>query len=254
MVDDTLLAGKVVAVTGAASGIGRATALLAARAGAPGVALLDQEGAALDAVAAEVRAAGVGVETVTADVADDHTGQLLVDRAVARFGRLDAAVNAAGTMGEPKELADYPFEVFDRVMRVNVRGVFGCMRAELGQMYHQGSGAIVNVASASVFGVHAELGPYIASKAALVAMSQVAAKEAGRHGVRVNTVCPGLTDTAMLKESMLRRPATTDIVSAIPLGRIGRPSELAEAIGWLCSDRASFTNGATLVVDGGRSG
>lgn len=249
-----VLEGKVVAVTGAASGIGRATAVLAARSGARGLVLADVAADSLAAAAAAAAAAGSKVETITGSVADQATADEIVARAVTRFGSLDAAVNAAGTMGDAAEFADYPDEAFDRVLDVNIRGVFRCMRAELRQMYAQGAGCVVNVASASVQGVHAELGPYVASKAAVVAMTKVAAKEAGRRGVRVNAVCPGLTDTPMLRESMRVRPATSEIAAAIPLGRIGRPEELAEAIAWLWSDAASYANGAVLVVDGGRSG
>jgi NAD(P)-dependent dehydrogenase (short-subunit alcohol dehydrogenase family) len=249
-----MLSGKVVAVTGAASGIGRATALLAARSGARGLVLADVAAAALADVAAAVTAAGAPAEAVPGSVAEQATAEAIVARAVARFGSLDAAVNAAGTMGDAAELVDYPDDAFDRVLDVNIRGVFRCMRAELRQMYDQGAGCVVNVASASVFGVHAELGPYVASKAAVAAMTKVAAKEAGRRGVRVNAVCPGLTDTAMLRESMQVRPATSDIAAAIPLGRLGRPEEIAQAIAWLWSDAASFANGAILTVDGGRSG
>ena len=249
-----VLDGKVVAVTGAASGIGRATALLAARSGARGLVLADVAADALADAAAEVAAAGGQAETVTGSVTDVATAGAIVTRAVDRFGSLDAAVNAAGTMGEAAEFTDYRDDTFRQVIDVNVGGVFHCLRAELRQMYEQGAGCIVNIASASVFGVHAELGPYVASKAAVVTMTKVAAKEAGRRGVRVNAVCPGLTDTAMLRESMQVRPATSDIAAAIPLGRVARPEEIAEAIAWLWSDAASFTNGAVLVVDGGRSG
>jgi NAD(P)-dependent dehydrogenase (short-subunit alcohol dehydrogenase family) len=228
--------------------------MLAARSGARGLVLLDTDADALAATATEARAAGAAAETIAGSVAHVATAEALVGVAVERFGRLDAAVNAAGTMGRAAELVEYADDAFEHVLDVNIRGVFHCLRAELRQMYQQGTGSIVTVASASVFGVHTELGPYVMSKSAVIGMTKVAAKEAGRRGVRVNAVCPGLTDTAMLRESMTQRPATSDIAAAIPLGRIGQPGELAEAIAWLCSDRSSFTNGATLVVDGGRSG
>jgi NAD(P)-dependent dehydrogenase (short-subunit alcohol dehydrogenase family) len=121
-------------------------------------------------------------------------------------------------------------------------------------MYRQQSGSIVNIASAAVFGVHPGLGAYVASKAAVLALSKVAAKEAGPHGVRVNALCPGLTDTPMLRESLGTRPLTSSIAERIALGRIGTPEELAEAAVWLCSDRSSFATGVGLVVDGGRTG
>lgn len=249
---DLTLEGKTLAITGAASGIGQATAVLAAQSGARALVLVDLQEPT--AVVDAVKQYGTAVEAIVGDVADGSTAAEMVSCAVERFGGLDAAVNAAGVMGSAAEWVDYPDEVFDRVLAVNVRGVFLCLRTELRQMYVQGHGAVVNIASASVFGVHAELGPYITSKSAVVGMTKVAAKEAGRHGVRVNAVCPGLTDTAMMRKSMQVRPATNDIAEAIPLGRIARPAEIANAIAWLCSDAASFANGAVLAVDGGRAG
>ena len=192
---------------------------------------------------------------VAADVMVDGVADDVVGRAVVAYGRLDAAVNAAGTEGATAPLHECSDDEFDRVLALNLRAVFRAVRAQLRQMYDQGSGSIVNVASASVFGVHAVMAPYIVSKAGVVALSRVAAKEAGPRGVRVNAVCPGLTETPMLRRSIADRPASTGAIAEhIPLGRVGRPDELAEAIVWLCSDRSSFTNGTALVVDGGRTG
>ena len=268
MSNDKLMEDAVVAVTGAGSGIGQATAVRAAAAGASGLLLVDRDRdglcrtkslaqAAVRAVGAAKRSAARAdhlVDLLITDVTSRGAGAALVKQAVASFGRLDAAVNAAGTMGRPAALTDQTVEEFAGVFDVNVFGLYDCLRAELTQMCTQGSGSIVNIASASVDGVHGELGAYVASKAAVVALSRVAAKEAGRFGVRVNAVSPGLTDTPMLAESRQLRPATEDIAAAIPLGRVGRPYELANAIVWLCSAEASFTNGAVLVVDGGRTG
>jgi NAD(P)-dependent dehydrogenase (short-subunit alcohol dehydrogenase family) len=246
--------GKVLVVTGGASGIGLATAVLAARSGAAGIVLADRDPDTLGAAADAVQACGCAVQAVTADVTTEDGPDTIADRAVSRFGRLDCAVNAAGVEGGIHPLDSCEDKEFDAVMSVNVRGVFRCMRAQLRQMYRQQSGSIVNIASAAVFGVHPGLGAYVASKAAVLALSKVAAKEAGRHGVRVNALCPGLTDTPMLRESLRTRPLTSSIAERIALGRIGTPEELAEAAVWLCSDRSSFATGVGLVVDGGRTG
>jgi len=249
-----LLAGKVVLVTGGASGIGRATAALAAGYGAAGIVVADVNEAGVQEVAKLLSGTGTEAVPCAGSLTSAEAADRIVATAVERFGRLDAAVNAAGVMGAVGGFADYTDDAFDAVMQVNVWGSFRCLRAELRQMYRQGSGSIVNVSSASVFGMHTELGPYIASKAAVLAMSRVAGKEAGPRGVRVNAVCPGLTDTPMLQLSMVERPETEDVLAQIPIRRMAHPTEIAEAILWLCSDRSSFTNGSALVADGGRSG
>jgi NAD(P)-dependent dehydrogenase (short-subunit alcohol dehydrogenase family) len=249
-----LMEGKILAVTGGASGIGLATAMLAARSGAAGIVLADRQKDTLASAAGAVEACGCAVQAVIADVTSDDGPDTIASQAVSRFGRLDCAVNAAGVEGGIHPLDTCEDQEFDLVMSVNMRGVFRCMRAQLHQMYRQKSGSIVNIASASVFGVHPGLGAYIASKAAVLSLSKVAAKEAGSHGVRVNALCPGLTDTPMLRESLGTRPLTSSIAERIALGRIGTPEELAEAAVWLCSDRSSFTTGAALVADGGRTG
>jgi A-factor type gamma-butyrolactone 1'-reductase (1S-forming) len=249
-----LMDGKILLVTGAGSGLGRAAALNGAEAGAAGLVLADRDGPALDKVAAEIASSGTATRLVAADLTGPSAPDDLVASAVDAFGRLDAAINCAGVLGQPAEVADCTDETLDLVLAVNFRAVFRCMRAELRLMYAQGAGAIVNVSSASVYGMHTLLAPYIASKAAVIAASRVAAKEAGRHGVRVNAICPGITGTPMAEESVVARPETAQLASQIPLGRLGAPAEIADAMLWLCSDTSSFTNGAALVVDGGRSG
>jgi NAD(P)-dependent dehydrogenase (short-subunit alcohol dehydrogenase family) len=249
------LATKVIAITGAASGIGRATALLAAREGAAGLVLADRDAAGLDDTAAEAAGKGTTIEQVVGEITDPACPDRIVAAAVAGFGRLDAAVNNAGIRGVLSELHECDDATFDEVIDINLRALFRCVRAQLRQMYAQGSGSIVNVASAAINGVPAQLAPYVSSKMAVVGLTKVASKEAGPRGVRANVVAPGRTDTPLLATHHQSGFTTTaDSISAIPLGRLGRPDELAEAIIFLCSDRSSFVNGATLVVDGGRTG
>ena len=171
-----------------------------------------------------------------------------------RFGRLDAAINNAGIRGRLATIDAVDDALWDEVQDVNLRAVFACTRAQLRQMYDQGAGSIVNVASASVFGVSAQLAPYVASKMGVIGLSRVAAVEAGPKGVRVNVVCPGRTETPLFtSHATVDGPPLDRLVDEIPLGRTGRPAELSEALVWLCSDRASFVTGAVLVVDGGRT-
>jgi NAD(P)-dependent dehydrogenase (short-subunit alcohol dehydrogenase family) len=249
-----LVADKVVAVTGAGSGIGRATAILAADEGAAGVVVTDCDGDGLARTLAAIDERGVETASLVAPIDEGDAPDQLVATAVERFGRLDAAVNNAGIRGRLATIDDIDDELWDEVLDVNLRSVFRCVRAELQQMYRQGSGAIVNVASAAVFGVPRQLAPYVASKAGLVALTKVAALEAGSHGVRVNVVCPGRTDTPLFNaHARGDGPPLEDLLAAIPLGRMASPVELAQAMVWLCSDRSSFITGDALVVDGGRT-
>jgi len=245
-----MLDGAVILITGGARGMGLAVARLALEEGARRVVLADRDPVVDDAATS----LGSSARAVRLDLTRPDAADELVARVVSDVGALDGAVNAAGVEGGVHPLDQCSDDEFERVMDVNVTALFRCQRAELRQMYAQGSGAIVNVASASVFGVHPGLGAYVASKAAVVTLSQVAAREAGPQGVRINALCPGLTKTPMLDESLGSRPMTSDIASRIPLGRLGLPQEQAEAAVWLCSDRSSFVTGQQLVVDGGRVG
>lgn len=251
-----LLDGLVVSVTGAASGIGRATAAMAVREGAAGLVVSDRDQQALARLVSELRTGGYpGIEPVCGDIASPAVAERITAVAVEHFGRLDAAVNNAGIRGPIAAVADLTDEEFDAVLDVNLRAVHRCMRSQLRQMYAQGSGSIVNVASASVFGASPNLAPYVASKMAVIGLSKVASREAGPRGVRVNVVAPGRTDTPLL--ATYGAEGTHDaaaLVAPIPLRRMGRPQELADAIIYLCSERSSFVTGATLVVDGGRTG
>jgi NAD(P)-dependent dehydrogenase (short-subunit alcohol dehydrogenase family) len=249
---------EVISITGAASGIGRATAWRAAESGAERLVLVDRDEAALDTVAAALRGRGCHVEVIVGSVVDHTVPDEVVRRAVERFGRLDSAANCAGVLGDLVPIDACTDEQFDEVIDVNLRSVFRCLRAQLRQMYRQGNGAIVNISSTSVLATSPSGAAYVTSKQGVIGLSKVASKEAGPHGVRVNTVIPGRTDTPMLRRfadddaggSSEARP----ISGGAPLGRVADPSEVAEAVLWLCSSRSSFVTGAALVVDGGRTG
>jgi len=250
----SLLADKVVVVTGAGSGIGRATAILAADEGAAGVVVTDRDADGLGQTVAEIGARGVATESLVASIDQGGAPDELVALAVKTFGRLDAAVNNAGIRGRLATIDEVDDDLWDEVIRVNLHSVMRCVRAQLRQMYAQGSGAIVNVASAVLFGFQGQLAPYVASKAGVVGLTKVAALEAGPKGVRVNVVCPGRTDTPLFNaHASGDGPPKEKLVAAIPLGRTAAPVELADALLWLCSERSSFVNGEVLVVDGGRT-
>ena len=251
-----LLAGKVVLVTGAASGIGRATCLLARDEGARGIVATDRDGDGLSTLETELKEGATGVTVVAGDLTDSELPARLVATATDAFGGFDAAVNNAGIRGRLLPIAELDDAMFDEVIDVNLRSVYRCLRAQLPHLYARGGGSVVNIASATMFGVTAGLGPYAASKMGVAGLSKVASKEAGRRGVRVNVVAPGRTDTPLFRSHAFGDSLedAAALAAPIPLGRFAEPIELAQAIVFLCSDRASFINGATLVVDGGRTG
>jgi len=176
----------------------------------------------------------------------------LVARAVARHGRLDCAVNNAGIEGVLRQTAEYPEEDFARVIQVNLLGVWRCLRGEIPAMLASSGGAIVNTASVAGLVGAGGLSAYVASKHAVVGLTRAAAIEYAKAGVRVNAVCPGVIDTPMVDRLSLEMPTLREALLAMkPMGRLGRPAEVAEAILWLCSDAASFVTGHALAVDGG---
>jgi len=245
------LDGRVAFVTGGGSGIGRASSLELARRGAA-VVVADRDGAAASAVAEEIAVAGGASLAWTLDVTDPDACTAAVAAGVDRFGRLDIAVNSAGTSGLPGSVVDYPLEAWRSVLAVNLDGVFFSMQAELAVMVEAGSGAVVNVSSGAGIIGFAGLPAYVASKHGVVGLTRSAALELAGRGVRVNCVCPGSTRTPMLEGYMGDDPKVEKMMTmGVPMGRLGTPEEIAAAIVWLCTDAASFMVGHALVCDGG---
>jgi NAD(P)-dependent dehydrogenase (short-subunit alcohol dehydrogenase family) len=243
--------GNVALVTGAAAGMGLATARAFAEAGAA-VVLADFKEDAVKAAAEELAAAGHKALAVRCDVSDDAQVGAMVDRAVAAFGRLDAAFNNAGVMARIAPTADSTREDWDRVIGVNLRGVWSCMKHELRQMERQGGGAIVNNAWVGALTGNPGIGSYIASKHGVVGLTRTAALEYVKRGIRVNAVNPGLIDTQIARDVVSGdERAYADIAKQVPIGRAGRPEEIASAVLWLCSPGASYVVGHALTVDGG---
>jgi NAD(P)-dependent dehydrogenase (short-subunit alcohol dehydrogenase family) len=242
---------KVLLVTGGASGIGRAAALLFARQGARAVAIADVDQQGL-AVAGQVEEAGAAALFLPCDVADARQVEAMVAEVAARFGRLDGAFNNAGIEGATARTADYREEDWDRVLAVNLKGVWLCMKYELRQMLAQGGGAIVNTASVAGMVGWRGAPAYTAAKQGVVALTRTAALEYARAGIRVNAVCPGVVRTPMLRRVLRGEVELEARFTALePLGRFAEPEEVAAAAAWLLSDAASYVTGHCLVVDGG---
>jgi NAD(P)-dependent dehydrogenase (short-subunit alcohol dehydrogenase family) len=242
--------------TGAASGIGRATAVALARRGASVVAC-DVDTAGGKETVKFLEAVGVEAEFVRADIAEPGEVDALVAAAVERFGRIDAAVNVAGTHAGLGELtADVSEEDFDTQIRVNLRGTWLCVRAELRQMAEQGSGSIVNVSSVNGLTAASRGVGYSIAKHGILGLTRTAAVEYAERGIRVNALCPGLVDTPLTARALEiggadPEAALESVLSEIPLGRMATSEEIGECAAWLCLDAAPYLTGATITVDGG---
>jgi NAD(P)-dependent dehydrogenase (short-subunit alcohol dehydrogenase family) len=246
------LAGKITLVTGAGSGIGRASALAFAREGARViVADVDIEGG--EETLAQLRQAGSNGLFVRTDVTDASSVAAMITETVAAYGRLDCAHNNAGIEGPQVPLHEYPVEAWDRVLAVNLTGVWLCMQHEIGQMLRQGGGAIVNTASIQgLIGAVSGICAYNASKHAVVGLTKTAALEYAKQRIRVNAVCPGFTETPMIERLEGGDPVlAAQMAAMVPVGRYATAAEIAEAVVWLCSDAASFVTGVAIPIDGG---
>jgi NAD(P)-dependent dehydrogenase (short-subunit alcohol dehydrogenase family) len=245
-------AGKVVLVTGAASGIGRSMALAFGRAGAcVVVADTSVDGGHMTA-ALIVEAGGKGLFVKT-NVTSASDVDAMIDKAVSHYGRIDCAVNGAAIEEEHLPLAEGDDAQFDRIMNVNVKGVWLCMKSQLRQMLKQeGGGVIVNVADAGGLVAAPHRAIYSASKHAVVGLTRSAAIEYAKEGIRINSICPGAVKTPMLARMLEREPGRDKkLKAAHPMGRVADPAEIASAALWLCSEHASFVTGHQLAVDGG---
>jgi NAD(P)-dependent dehydrogenase (short-subunit alcohol dehydrogenase family) len=250
--DDHGLAGRVALVTGGGSGIGRATALRFARAGAS-VVVSDVSSEGGEETVRLIADSGGEATFIPADVSDGEQVAALVSATIEHYGRLDCAHNNGGIEGPLSTVVDLGEADWDRVIDVNLKGVWWCLKYEIPAMLDQGGGAIVNTASVSgLKGFPPLLPAYVASKFGVVGLTAVAARHFAGQGIRINAICPGAIDTPMLDRiGAGAERLGVSLVAENPAGRLGSPAEVAEAVVWLCSDAASFITGQTLTIDGG---
>tara|TARA_R110001583_G_scaffold53807_4_gene165523 strand:+ start:485 stop:1267 length:783 start_codon:yes stop_codon:yes gene_type:complete len=244
-------ADKVVLITGAGNGIGRATALAFAQQGAS-VVVADINRADGEETAAMITQAGGIATFMLCDVTKDQDVQSMVEGTVETYGKLDIAFNNAGIEIEQSKLADGDEATYDKIMDVNVKGVWRCMKYQIPALLKQSTSAIVNTASIAGLGAAPKMSIYSASKHAVIGLTKSAAVEYGKKGLRVNAICPAVIDTEMFRRATQNDPQKEQYVKSLhPVGRIGQPDEVAAAVLYLCSDLAGFTTGVALPIDGG---
>jgi NAD(P)-dependent dehydrogenase (short-subunit alcohol dehydrogenase family) len=247
--------GFSVLVTGAARGFGRLAAEAFAREGARLV-ISDILAPELEETARHLRAAGVEVVAHAGDIGAEETAPALVAAALKSYGRLDVALNNAGVVHPTMKLPKIDAATMERMLRINLMGVFFAMRAEIPVMEGQGSGVILNVSSVAGLGGAPLLAAYAASKHAVIGLTKTAAAESARKGLRINAICPAFTDTPMLADSLAhigrdREEALARMVQNVPMGRVGQPGEIVQAMLWMCAPENSFMTGQALAIDGG---
>lgn len=250
--------GKVALVTGGASGIGRVTAQAFAKEGAKVVVATDANVRGAEETVRLIRDAGGEALFIRCDVCKEREVEALVGQCVETFGALDYAFNNAGLGPDGKRIgvfpiAECPEDVWDRMIDVNLKGVWLCMKYEIRQMLKQGRGSIVNTSSVGGLKPIPGFGAYAASKGGLIALTRTAALECATSGIRVNVICPGLTARTQLSENLsLAEPGQRDkLIEVVPMKRMGEPEEIAEAVMWLCSEASSFITGHVMPIDGG---
>jgi NAD(P)-dependent dehydrogenase (short-subunit alcohol dehydrogenase family) len=243
--------GKIVLVTGGGSGIGQATALALAREGAR-VIVADVLVEGGEETVRRIKNADGEAIFVKSDVSKAAEVEILIKKIIETYDRLDCAVNNAGIEGEQAPTSEYAEENWDRLIDVNLKGVWLCMKYEIPQMLKQGGGAIVNMASVAGLVGFQNLSAYVASKHGIIGLTKTAALEYAKNRIRINAVCPGVIRTAMVDRILGGdAEAEAQFVAMEPIGRLGAPEEIAEAVVWLCSDAASFVTGHPMVADGG---
>jgi NAD(P)-dependent dehydrogenase (short-subunit alcohol dehydrogenase family) len=254
----TGMEGKVALVTGGASGIGRVTAQAFAGVGAKVIVTTDANIQGAEETVHLIKDAGGEATFIRCDVSKEKDVETLIAKSVETYGSLDYAFNNAGVGPDGKRIgvfpiADCPEETWDKMLDVNLKGVFLCMKHEIRQMLKQGKGAIVNTSSVGGLKPIPGFGPYAASKAGLIALTKTAALECATAGIRVNVICPGLTSRTLLSENLSSaEPGAKDrLVEVVPMRRMGEPEEIAEAVLWLCSNASSFITGHVMPIDGG---
>lgn len=249
-----LLKGKVALVTGGGSGIGKATAIIFAREGAK-VMVADLNGEAAEQVKEEIIARGGEAAAVQADVSKEADARAMVEATVDAFGTLDVAFNNAGIEGLISPTHEYPVRDWQRIIDINLTGVWLGMRYQIPVMRENGGGAIVNTASILGLVAFENTPGYTAAKHGVIGLTKTAALENAKHGIRVNAVCPGFIETPLVMERGVQAGRDPEVYEELkrlhPMGRLGQSVEIAEAVAWLSSNAASFVTGAALAVDGG---
>lgn len=248
---ERFMEGKVALVTGAGSGIGREIALLFGKRGAKVVVADVNERGGLETVDMIKKVSSEAV-FLRVDVSKEAEVKMMIGETIKKFGKLDYAANNAGIEGDQATTADQTLKNWEHVIDINLKGVFLCLKYEIAEMLKQGKGAIVNTSSVAGLAGFQNIAPYTASKHGVIGLTRTAALEYAAKGIRINAVCPGVIKTPMIDRfTHGDAAAEKGMIAMEPIGRLGKPEEIAEAVVWLCSDSSSFVTGYPMAVDGG---